>query len=98
MDAQSLILRLVSEFGYPQAGAQLVAGKLASCSPELQAAFLEWWNTGHFSEIQVEGYTVQRLMTEHHMKPIAAFLTLDWLRREPQKALASLKKGHDKVG
>jgi|SRR3990172_3538034 len=98
MDAQSLIPRLVSEFSYPQAGAQLVADKLVSCSPEIRVAFLELWNTGRLTEMQIEGYTVQRLMTEHHMKPIAAFLTLDWLRRDPQKALASLKKGHDKVG
>ncbi len=97
MDAQSLIPRLVSEFGYPQAGAQLVADKLENCSPEIQAAFWEWWNTGSLSEIQIEGYTIQRLMAEHHMKPIAAFLTLDWLQREPQKALVSLTKGHDQV-
>ncbi len=98
MDAQSFIPRLISEFGYPEAGAQLVADRLAGCSPQIQTAFLEWWKTGRLLELEIEGYTVQRLTTQHHMKPIAAFLTLDWLGREPQKALASLAKGHDEVG
>ncbi len=31
------------------------------------------------------------------MKPPAALLTLDWLLREPDKAVASLRKGHDWV-
>jgi len=100
MDAQSLIPRLVAEFGYPQAGAQLVADKLADASPDIQDAFMRWWTTGRLPDpenLEIEGYTVQRLMEEHGMKPVAAFLTLDWLRREPEKARASLKKGHDWV-
>lgn len=31
------------------------------------------------------------------MNEVAGFLTLDWLLREPEKAIASLKKGHDTI-
>ena len=41
--------------------------------------------------------TIQRLIEQHNMKPIAAFLTLDWLSREPEAAIASLKCGYDRV-
>jgi hypothetical protein len=32
------------------------------------------------------------------MSPIAAFLTLDWLSREPGQALKSLENGRDRAG
>jgi hypothetical protein len=92
-----LVTRLVSEFGYPLQGAQMVAEKLLACGPEIKAAFLYWWNEGSLDDLVVEGYTVQRLMEEHGMNPIAAFLTLDWLMREPEKAKVSLARGHDRV-
>ncbi len=98
MDAQSLIPRLVSEFGYPQTGAQLVANKLANCSPQIAVAFTGWWESRDLPGLNIEGYSLSQLMNEHNMKPIAAFLTLDWLIRETEKAKASLRKGHDKVG
>lgn len=97
INANELIHRLTTEFGYPPKGAQIVAEKLANCTPQIQATFTKFWETGEISVMEVEGYTVSRLMAEHGMKPIAAFLTLDWLIREPEKAKASLKKGHDVV-
>jgi len=50
------------------------------------------------AEIAVEGYTVGSLMLRHNMNKVAAVLTLDYLRRDPEKALESLRKGHDFVG
>jgi len=90
-----IISRLADEFGYPAEGAHLVADKLAACAGEVQASFHKWWTTGHLDVLEVEQYTVQRLMNEHGMNPVAAFLTLDWLIREPEKARTSLARGHD---
>lgn len=97
MNTNELVPRLMSEFGYPPAGAELVASKLINLTSPLDEAFLTWWTSGSMPELEIEGYSVQRLSDEHHMKPIAAFLTLDWLNREPRKAHASLKRGHDHV-
>jgi hypothetical protein len=92
------IRRLREEFGYPASGARLIAGKLGALSPPIRAAFVEWWRTGTMEgDLIVEGYTQQRLAEEHGMNPIAAFLTLDWLTREPVDALASLARGHDRI-
>lgn len=97
-DAADLTSRLISEFGYPKTGAQRVAGKLVVCNPTVKAAFWHWWQTGTLdAALEVEGYTLAQLMNEHGMKPIAAFLTLDWLAREPEAARASLARGHDRV-
>lgn len=94
---EELVSRLIFEFGYPEEGAKLVAEKLAACQPEIKEAFLKWWDEGQLGTIEVEGYTLQKLMEKHSLKPIAAFLTLDWLAREPEKARAALARGHDRI-
>lgn len=96
-EADILKDRLVSEFGYPQAGADLVAGKLVAMQGDVWDAFVAWWESGKNPEIEIEGYSFDRLVRDYSMKPIAALLTLDWLQREPEKAVASLRKGHDFV-
>lgn len=97
MDKDALIARLVAEFYYPPKGAALVADKILACAPDLQKAFTIWWEGGELPVVEVEGYTMERLMLEHGMNPFAALLTLDFLRREPQRALISLRKGHDRA-
>lgn len=97
MEIEKIKSRLVQEFGYSEKGAELVARQLAQLDPKLADAFSRWWRDGSTTDIEIEGFTVQRLMNEHRMNPIAAFLTLNWLLREPNKALISLAKGHDSV-
>jgi hypothetical protein len=93
-----LMPRLLSDFRYPQPGAQLIASKLIACDLSIQKAFWEWWQSGVIPlKLEVAGFSMERLIREHEMKPIAAFLTLDWLLREPEKAKKSLQKGHDQV-
>lgn len=97
INANELIPRLISEFGYPPNGAQMIAEKLINCTPQIQVAFTIFWEKGEFPNMEVEDYTFVGLVSEHGMKPIAALLTLDWLIREPEKAKESLKKGNDFV-
>ncbi|MGE5653141.1 MAG: hypothetical protein ACM3ZQ_02580 [Bacillota bacterium] len=95
LNKEELTQHLMTEFSYPARGAALVAEKLMKLHPELEAQFVIWWHNGSLPRVTVEEYTVERLMHEHSMNPIAAMLTLDWLLREPEQAKASLKRGHD---
>lgn len=97
LTANDLLPRLMAEFNYPPKGAQIVADKLVACTSLIKEIFSHWWQTGELSNIQVEGYTIQQLIEQHSMKPIAAILTLDWLARDPVAAQASLKRKHDYV-
>lgn len=63
--------------------------------PQLRNALETFLDQDTLPNIEIAGYTVQKLKEEHHMNEIAAILTLDWLKCEPGKALESLKKGHD---
>ena len=94
--SNEIVKRLIDEFGYSEYGAQIVAKKLLPSVPEVKSAFFSWWQTGMIdNELEVEGYSVIRLLSEHDMTPIGAFLTLDWLFRDPSAAINSLEKGHD---
>jgi len=97
MEIEKIKSRLIQEFGYSEKGAELVTRQLLQLDPKLADAFARWWQDGNTTDIEIEGFTMQRLINEHDMNPIAAFLTLDWLIREPNKALISLAKGHDSV-
>jgi hypothetical protein len=44
-------------------------------------------------KITLEGYTFKDLIHQYGMKPIGAFITMDWLKREPEKATEVLERG-----
>jgi hypothetical protein len=91
-----IIPRLVSEFGYTEKNAEIVAHDLKECTPIVQEAFEKWWRgEGLDTHLEVKGYTLKRLIEEYGLRPIAAFLDLDWLLREPEKALKALSRGYD---
>ena len=97
MDRRELKLDLMHQFGYSSRAAEIVSGQLLHSSPVIQEAFRAWRLSGTQPDMCVAGYTVDRLTHEHGMTAVAALLTLDWLIREPEKAVASLHRGHDHV-
>ena len=83
-----LVPRMTTELGYRPAVAEQVAAKLVNAAPDIKRIFWEWWATGRIdNSVRIEGYTIERLMTEKSLPPMQAFSTLDWLRRDPQQAL-----------
>ncbi len=97
MTRESLTTYLMREWSYSPAGANSAADKLLHLEPELKQAFERWLQSGELPQIQIETYTVTRLMTEFGYNPVAAILALDWLSREPEIAKASLARGFDRV-
>lgn len=75
----------------------MVVTRLLNLEPPLQDDFERWWREGTIPTTEIEGFTVTRLAREQGLKPIAAFLTLDWLIREPAKAKAAVLQGHDRI-
>jgi hypothetical protein len=95
--AHDVAPRLVEEFGYRPAAAERVAQRLTSIDPVIRDAFWQWWQTGSLDPaLEVEGYTVDRLMSEYGLNPVAAFSTLDGLKNAPQLTLDTLRRGFDR--
>ena len=85
--------RLVNDFDCKESQVDGVALKISKLAPDIYAAFESWFNTGVVKEIEVEGYTVASLrQKKKNMNIVGAYLTLDWLRREPQQAKFALSQ------
>ena len=95
MNDQKSIQRLIEEFGYTISSAKMIWTKINEISPDLFIAFMNWWENGEQPDVIVEGISYKVLVTEYSMNPIAAILTLDWVKRDPKTAKESLKKGYD---
>lgn len=90
MNKEQLRELLVEKYDYKNSQVDSVVEKIGRFSPKVAAAFEKWLNTGEIDNTEVEGYTVKSIMEKKPMKIVGAYLTLDWLEREPSEAKAAL--------
>lgn len=70
---------LVEARGLDPSHARAVAIRLLSSTPRIRGAFQKWWLTGRIDDIEVDGYSLRRLVDEKGMSPFGALLTLSLL-------------------
>ena len=87
------IIEILKEESYPEFMIEQTVNKLENLEPEIKSAFEQWLNDGLIPTLSLEGYTYLDLVKNFGMKPVGAFITLDWLKREPEKAAMALRKG-----
>ena len=87
------IIEILKEEAYPEYMIEQTADKVENFEPEIKKAFEQWHLDGTIPSISLEGYSFQDLVNLFGMKPVGAFITLDWLRKEPEKAAKALKAG-----
>ena len=78
--------------GYSKEAATLVASELIQIAPPLENHVKEWME-GRTPDFESLDYSISGLMVSRQMTYPAALLTMDWLLKEPTKAIESLKKG-----
>ena len=81
---------LVEKYDYKNSQVDSVVEKIGKFSPKVAVAFEQWLNTGKTDDTEVEGYTVDSIIAKKPMKVVGAYLTLDWLAREPEMAKMAL--------
>ena len=96
-DKAMLIERLTHSLNYPSDGAQFVADSFARASAPVRLALQQWLTDGSIPTLEIEGYTVQRLASDHRMTVPAALLTLDALSRTPEETLKTLRRGSERL-
>ncbi|MDM8155777.1 hypothetical protein QUW14_16005 [Bacteroides gallinaceum] len=80
--------------GYDEKSAQLVAVELMDLSQPLDAYLVKWMqDESDMQDYSLHDYSIKQLMEERNMAYPAALLTMDWLIKEPDAAVASLKRG-----
>lgn len=78
---------------YPDYMLEQTADKVERMDERIKAAFEEWVDNDVIPTIEIEGWSYNKLVEKFKMRPVAAFLALDWLTREPEKAAKALKRG-----
>ena len=87
------IAQELRERGYENKMSELVAAELIIISEKLHNLLNDWiddpLNEGDYG---CEGYSIAGLMKTRKMLYPAALLTIDWILKEPDEALASVKR------
>ena len=96
MERDKIIMLLCSQ-DYPEFMLEQTADKLERLTPQIARLFETWAETEQKPDLEICGYSYSRLTRDFKMKPVAAFLALDWLVREPKKASAALNRGIRKL-
>ena len=90
MNNEKLRELLVEKYDYKNSQVDGIVEKIGRFSPKVAAAFENWLDTGKTDDTEVEGYTADAILKKKPMKIVAAYLTLDWLEREPEMAKETL--------
>lgn len=87
---KEIITETLLKRGYDEKSANLVAKDLQDLSHPLDKYLQQWIEDEIISDFKVDNYSVVGLMKERSMTYPAALLTMDWIIKEPDKALKSL--------
>ena len=90
---KSVIKEILVKEGYPDFMIENTMEKIGNFAPDIANAFAEWLDKGIEPDFEVEGFSYAMLMQTYEMKPVGAFITLDWLYRDPDRAKKALKRG-----
>lgn len=66
-------------------------------TPDLQADLMEYVVTGRITPVVIEGVTVTDLMEKAGMNPVTAFLSLDYLKTDPEEAKYILTRRREEL-
>jgi putative SOS response-associated peptidase YedK len=90
-DIVKLREKLIDELDVPKSAAEGIIEKAKKLQPEIAASFEKWLESGTIDTIEIEGYTLEKLMHERKMNIVSAYLLLDWLKREPEAAKNAMR-------
>lgn len=82
---------LIRELGYSEYVAELTAKDLMDLKPELKGALAEWLDNRREEVISICGISTKDLIEDKEMTYPSALISLNWVLRDPEKAIPELK-------
>lgn len=90
---KEIIKEILEKEQYPEFMIETTIAKIDKFSPAVADAF-DAWCSGHGNiELEIEGFAFVDLVSKWGMNSVGAFITLDWLVREPESAKQALSRG-----
>lgn len=91
MTTEQIIQTLIENKNYDKIQTERLSSKIEALPADIRAALVKWVESGDLSSPEYSGYTVDKILsTKPGMTILAAFLSLDWIRRDPQTAIKAI--------
>ena len=92
MTIQNIIKELVENKELDKVQVERVSGKIEALSPDIREALEKWIETDTIASPEYAGHDVNSILkAQPHLTVLAAYLSLDWLRRDPVAAKNSIE-------
>ena len=93
MTTNEMIEKLITEKNYDRAQTERLAPKIDALPEDIRSALEAWVETGETNSPEYGGYTAAEILkAQPQFTVLGAYLTLDWMRRDPKTAAAALKR------
>lgn len=73
---------LLHAAGYSPRTIMHLFGAIKQMGKDRRRDFIRWFFTGKYPEINIGGFTVEKLVNQYGYRPIPAFLLMDWLETD----------------
>ena len=87
------IKQILMKRGYNEKQAIVASKELLGLDERLKGAFSLWMDKDEETDFTIEGVCMSNLKAKFKMTYPAALLTMDWIIKEPEKAINSIKHG-----
>lgn len=87
------IKQVLLERGYTDKQANTVINDLLAMDESLKEGFSLWMKSEKETDYTIKGITLSELKKKFGMTYPAALLTMDWVIKEPKKAIESINQG-----
>ena len=84
---ESLLKYLTENELFSRIQALRIINRIRKLDPEIKKEFIKWFCYNRMPLLTIEGVTFEELINDEKMRPVRAFLFMDWLKREPVIAL-----------
>lgn len=91
MKADKIIQILIDEKNYDRVQTERLAPKIEALPVDIKDALVQWIESGNISSPEYYGYTVDKILkAKPGMTVLAAYLTLDWIKKDPKTAVKAV--------
>lgn len=91
MKVEEIIQILIKEKNYDKVQTERLAPKIEALPADIKDSLVNWIESGDVSSPEYSGYTVDKILkAKPGMTVLAAYLALDWIRKDPKTAIKAV--------
>lgn len=91
MNTENIISFLIREKNYDKIQTERLSSKIDNLPDDIKASLIKWIENDEMTSPEYNGYTVNRILqAKPELTVLAAYLALDWVRKDPNTAIKAI--------